>query len=154
MSYRYDLLEPNTDRNKAIDDLTAAIGMLYAESWNRDKESTYRKPFSLNFAAFTQLWFSSALKLFVAYDDDKPVGFLIGMVFRPLPYDASVFQVEDWYSAGIDELERGLFDYAMHALRFIGCDEVWVADKVDRSPAAMKGWRESNTFLYHRFIKE
>ena len=154
MSYKYDLLEPATDRNKAIDDLTAAIGTLYAESWNRDKEAEYKRPFALNIAAFTNLWFGGALKLFMAYDDDKPIGFLVGMVFRPLPYEASVFQVEDWYSAGISEVEQGLFDCAVNAIRFIGCSEIWVADKIDRNPKAMNGWKETNTFQYHRFTKE
>lgn len=154
MAYRYDILEPDSDRNKAIDDLSAALGTLYVDSWSRDKEPEYHKPFSLNVAAFAQLWFMQSLRLFIAYDDDKPVGFLIGMVFRPLPYEASVFQVEDWYASGIDEVERGLFDFATSAVRFMGCDEVWVADRVDRDPKPMKGWREANTFKYHRFTKE
>lgn len=154
MAYRYDILEPTTDRNKALDDFSAAMGTLYLESWNRDKEPLYHKPFSLNIAAFAQLWFTQTLKLFIAYDGDKPVGFLVGMVFRPLPYEANVFQIEDWYGSGIDEVERGLFDFATSAIRFMGCDELWLADRADREPSPMKGWKVENTFRYYRFTKE
>lgn len=149
----YDILEPDADYNKALDSLSEQVGALYAESWAKDKQETYKKPFSMNIAAFAQMWFSHALKLLVAKEDGKAIGFLVGMVFRPLPYDATVFQVEDWYALK-EEAERGLFDYMEKAVRFIGVDEIWVADKADREPKVKSSvWKEENKFLFRRYVR-
>lgn len=150
----YDIFEPGTDVNASIDSLNTNIGPIYAESWVKDKQPDYGKPFDMNVAAFVQMWLSNGIKLFVAMEDKKVVGYLIGMVFRPLPYNATVFQVEDWYARGDKEVEQGLFDFAMNAIRFIGCDEILIADRADRKPLVRgNGWKESNTYLYHRFVK-
>lgn len=149
----YDILMPDKDYNVALDALNEALGTIYAESWAKDKQDTYGKPFNMNLATFAQLWFDSALKIFVAREDGKVVGFMVGMVFRPLPYDASVFQIEDWYSTRGDVV-RGLFDYAVQAIRFIGCDEIWIADRADREPVIDSPvWKEHNRFLFRRYTR-
>ena len=63
-----DILEPDDDINIAVDNLGNEIGKLYAESWREDKEPHYKKPFSLNVAAFAQMWYAKTLKIFIAYD--------------------------------------------------------------------------------------
>lgn len=149
----YDIFEPDSDYNKALDNLSEQVGSLYAESWAKDKQETYGKPFNMNIAAFAQMWFNHSLKLLVAKDGDSVVGFLVGMVFRPLPYDAMVFQVEDWYSS-VPEAEKGLFEYMEKAIRFIGCDEIWIADKADRDvPVGSDTWKEANRFLFRRYTR-
>lgn len=151
----YDILEPGVDVNASIENLSNSIGALYAESWIKDKEPEYHKPFNMNVAAFVQMWLGNSLKIFIATENNEIKGYLVGMVFRPIPYEASVFQVEDWYAKGDIEIEQGLFDFAVSALRFIGCDEILIADRIDRKPLLRgSGWKESNTFLYHRFIKD
>lgn len=150
----YDILEPSSDYNASLDGLYKYLGSIYAESWHEDKEGTYNKPFSLNIAAFARMWFDHALKIFIAMEDGEVVGFLVGMVFRPLPYEATVFQVEDWYSTR-EDVVAGLFDYAENAIRFIGCDELWVADRADREPpVAGKIWKLTNTFRFYRYVRE
>lgn len=151
--YTYDMLEPTQDLNESMDMLGRDLADLYAKSWNADKKHVYDKQFSLNIQAFAQMWFSKTLRVFMAYDGRKPVGFLIGIVFRPMPYEASVFQIEDWYTDGDREMERGLFDYAMNAVRFIGCDEIWVAHKADHEVDLPSKWHEQNTFRLHRYVK-
>lgn len=149
----YDILMPESDYNKALDTLSATLGDIYAESWVKDKQETYGKTFNMNLATFAQLWFNSALKIFVATENGNTVGFMVGMVFRPLPYDASVFQIEDWYSSRQDVV-KGLFDYAQNAIRFIGCDEVWIADRADREPMInSSAWKENNRFLFRRYVR-
>ena len=147
----YDILLPDPDYNKALDQLNEALESLYVESWVADKQEAYGKPFNMNLASFVQMWVNSALKIFLARDNGKVVGFMVGMVFRPLPYDASVFQVEDWYSKD-PAVVKGLFDYAMQAVKFIGCDEIWVADRADREPL-VTGWKEANRFMFHRYVR-
>ena len=79
--------------------------------------------------------------------------FLIGMVFRPLPYEASVFQIEDWYTRGDEALKKQLFDFVVNAIRFIGCDEIWVADHEGKAPDLGMRWKEKNTFHLRRYVK-
>lgn len=151
-----DILEPDDDINIAVDNLGNEIGKLYAESWREDKEPHYKKPFSLNVAAFAQMWYAKTLKIFIAYDErHEPVGYLIGMVFRPLPYEASIFKVEDWYTRGDTRLEEALFAHAAQAIRYIGCDELWVADDAgDRIPPVPVAWVEENKFTLRRYKKK
>lgn len=102
------------------------------------------------------MWYAKTLKIFIAYDErHEPVGYLIGMVFRPLPYEASVFKVEDWYTRGDTRLEEALFAHAAQAIRYIGCDELWVADDAgDRIPPVPVAWVEENKFTLRRYKKK
>jgi len=155
MAYYFDILEPTENFDESLDALTKNLGTLYMESWENDKRNIYNRPFNLNIATFAHLWFSKSLKLFIAYEEgtDKAVGFIIGMVFRPLPYEASVFQFEDWYMGGDKQMEKDMFKYATDAIRFIGCDELWVADRADRMPPIAGGWKEENNFQFRRYTK-
>lgn len=150
----YDILEPSSDYNASLDGLSKYLGKIYMDSWNAEKRDVYKKPFDLNIAAFAQMWFHHSLKVFLAMEGDEVQGFLVGIVFRPLPYEATVFQVEDWYSES-ESVVKGLFEYAQNAIRFIGCDELWVADKADREPP-INGtmWKRANTFQFFRFVRE
>lgn len=75
--------------------------------------------------------------------------------FRPLPYEASVFKVEDWYTRGDTRLEEALFAHAAQAIRYIGCDELWVADDAgDRIPPVPVAWVEENKFTLRRYKKK
>lgn len=150
-----DILEPVADPSKAVQDLQDAIADLYLEAWEKDLRPTYGKPFSLNIDAFVSMWFDKGLKLFMAYDEQrKPVGFLIGMVFRPMPYQASVFQVEAWYARDGEATVKQLFDYAVNAVRFIGCDEIWITDDPSKTPPALGSWKIKNEFTMHRYVRE
>ena len=151
----FDILEPTSNLDESLDKLGRIVGPLYQESWDKTKSTTYGgAPFNLNINAFANMWFAKALKIFVAYDADRnPVGFLLGMTFRPLPYESSVFRVEDWYTKGDADIEKQLFEYVSQAVRFIGCDEFWVADGVDRVPAMPAAWKHQNTFPLRRYVK-
>ena len=68
MSYRIDILEPDSDINVALDDLTREFAPLYTASWVNEKQRIYGKPFDMNVQTFAQLWFTKALKIFMAWD--------------------------------------------------------------------------------------
>lgn len=153
MTYYYDMLEPSENLDQSLEKLGNNLASLYHESWEADKRQNYNKPFNLNINAFAQMWFNGHLRIFMAYDEKKePVGFLIGMAFRPLPYEANVFQIEDWFTRHDMTVEKGLFEYVEQAIRFIGCDEVWCADKSGRMPPFQR-WKEANTFQLRRYLK-
>lgn len=156
MGYYADILVPDNDLNASLDKLGRLVGPLYAEAWNKNKRKHYGdKPFDLNINAFAAMWFDGALKIFVLYDDSNndPVGFLTGAVFRPMPYKATVFQIQEWYVKDNTGPEQQLIDYTMQSIRILGCDEVWVHD-TDRRPDMSKcGWKQDGEFVGLRFIK-
>lgn len=160
MSYFVDIMEPSKDLNKAVEQLGDTMSMLYKRSWDEDKKDKYNDHnFNLNIAVFVDMWVSGVLKLFIVYDRDdsnKPVGFLIGMTFRPLPYEARVFQVEDWYvlpehrEAG----EKLLFEHIVQAIRYMSCDEIWTSgDVTGDAPDLGANWKRANCFHRYRFVK-
>ena len=150
-----DILDPVDNPADAVERLRSAIADIYQEAWDKQLKPTYKRNFSLNVHIFAQLWYQKALKVFIAYDTQRnPVGFLIGTVYRPLSYDASVFQVETWYARDGEETKNQLFEYASNALRFIGCDEVLVMDTPEDTVPLMPKWKESHRFTMHRYTKE
>lgn len=160
MRYFIDILEADKDLNKAVDQLGNAISVLYKQSWDENmKDQHSGKPFNLNIGVFVDMWVNGVLKLFMVYDkedNNKPVGFLIGMVFRPLPYDARVFQIEEWYVAPEhrEVAEQMLLDHVMNAVRYMTCDEVWTyGDKKGDAPNITGNWKRANCFHRYRFVK-
>lgn len=160
MSYYVDILEPAKDLDASLERLSSTVGVLYRDCWNATKRERYGdKPFDLNINAFVNMWFSNALKLFIAYDatTKKPVGFLAGLVLRPLPYNANVFQIEEYYALGglEDRVEPLLIDHAVQAMKFIGTDEVWISrDSAGKSPKLPEQWKLANEFVLFRYTKE
>ena len=157
MNIYCDIFEPTSDANASLEQLAEKFSGLYGEAWDKDKRAYYSRPFEPNIPAFARMWLDKTLKLFMAYDRDtgKSVGYLVGMVFRPLPYQASVFQIEDWYHGGNLIVGSALFDYMKQALRFLGCDEIWITDLPGRLPDLVDAtWKQHNTFTMHRYVKE
>lgn len=158
MGYYADILEPSKDLNVAVDQLGTKIGGLYSEAWNKHMKAKYNdKPFNLHAAVFVNMWLAGSIKVFVVYDgnDNSPVGFLVGMVFRPLPYEASVFQIEEWYTKGDNiEAERVLLDHVVGAIRYLACDEIWAPGGNDGVAPILGGkWKVANTFSRYRYTK-
>lgn len=148
--FTYDLLEPSTDLNEALDTLTTAFAPLYTDSWVKEKAPLKgNPPFDMNVNTFVNMWFSKAMKIVMAYEDGTPVGYLMGMVFRPLPYRATVFQVEDWYaSKDRTQVIGELFHYTQNALRFIGVDELWVSHGPNEwVPPLAGGWAKTGSTI-------
>lgn len=153
----YDMLEPLADLNASLDLLTGVFAPIYTEHWVKD-EAPLRgnPPFDMNVNAFAQMWFAKTLRIFIAYGDDKKVaGYLIGLVFRPLPYQASIFQVEDWYAReNRQEVIDGLFEYMNTALRFMGVDELWISHNERRTtPRIDNMWRRLGATIIDRYGK-
>lgn len=157
--YTYDLLEPGHDLNAALDELTSTFAPLYTESFIKEKAPKKGNPaFDMNVNAFAQMWFSKVMRIFMAYDGKgEPCGYLLGMMFRPLTHQASIFQIEDWYAKGEDarHISTELFDYARKACKFMGIDELWVSHGKDEwYPALLHEWKPDGETVITRYIKE
>ncbi|MBD5584550.1 MAG: hypothetical protein HDQ88_05665 [Clostridia bacterium] len=152
---RYELLEPARNLDEALDTLTKVFAPLYTQSWVKEKAAAHEDaPFDMNVGVFANMWFSKALKLIIAYDGEHPVGYLMGMVFRPLPYQAQVFQIEDWYADGKQDVADGLFNYAREAAKFLGTDEIWVShSEKELYPLLGGDWQITGKTVIDRYVR-
>lgn len=157
MNIYCDIFEPSNDANESLERLAKEFSGLYGKAWDKDKRGHYEgRKFDPNIPAIARMWLDKSLKIFMAYDRDTntPVGYLMGIVFRPLPYQANVFQIDDWFHDGNIAVGAALFDYAKQAMRFIGCDEIWITDFASRIPDLTDGsWGLGNEFVMMRYIK-
>lgn len=154
--YYIDILEPSKDLNASMEALGSSIGVLYQKHWAEDLQSSYEKVFDLNIQAFANMWFDGILKLFVAktFDGSKPLGFVVGILHRPMTFKASVFSVQDWYAGGDKRLEEALFDHVAQAIRILGCDEIWVSPDVKGElPKLASPWEKKQDLKIARFVK-
>lgn len=153
---QYDMLEPLSDLNASLDLLTGVFAPIYTEHWVKD-EAPLRgnPPFDMNVNAFAQMWFAKTLRIFMAYEDKRAAGYIIGLVFRPLPYQASVFQVEDWYARENNrEVVKGLFDYLETGLKFMGIDELWISHNERMAlPPVSHLWQRRGATIIDRYGK-
>lgn len=153
--YYYDILEPDENLEIASDNFNRIIGRLYYQSYEANKRAVYNKPFDLNVQGLTGMWFTKLMKVFIVYDrNNQEVGFLAGMCFRPMSYNAALFQIEDWYvEPGHEAALAGLFDHVLAAVRILGIDEIIVNDSADRTINFGPRWKKVNSFKMDRYVK-
>lgn len=152
--YTYDLFEPSANSDESLERLTREFAPLHMRSWEQSKKPHYDRAYDLNVGAFANMWLSKSLKIFMAYEAAKPVGFLMGYLFRPMQYNATTFQVEDWFTGNNQEVEDGLFDYLHTAMRFMGCDELLIMTDLNE-PYRDIGpeWHPRNSFKMVRYVR-
>ena len=150
-----DILEPKQDPEESVRLASTVLAPLYQKCWQEEQEPYYGKPFDLHAQLFLDLWFTGGSKIFLARrrGSDEAIGFLVGMLFRPIQYNAHVFQVQDWYAGGRADVEQELFDHVVSALRFIGCDEIWVGRSLKSAPSLGSSWKKANDFSITRYVK-
>ena len=158
MAMYCDIFEPSGDVNESLERLSKVFAPLYGRAWEEDKKATYEgKPFDPSIPTIARMWLDKALKIFIVYDGPmgKPIGFLMGAVFRPMPYQANVFQIDDWYTGGDPVMQDILFGHVKQAIRYIGCDEIWMTDNIGRVPdMSDTTWKLSNEFSMKRFTRK
>lgn len=156
MGYYIDIFDPQSDINAALDSLGRNIGKLYAEAWAANKQKDYDdKPFDLHINSFANMWIEGHLKIFFVYDDQtkEAIGFLVGAVFRPLPFKANVFHVQEYYARGGADVEKALLDHVVKAIRILGCDEVWMEIYPHRNVDLGSAWKHGRDFTMRRYAK-
>lgn len=153
--YTYDLFEPINDRDKALERLLKDFAPLHMEAWEKRKRAKYKRDYDLNVTTFVAMWLNKNLKIFMAYDGDKSVGYLTGLTYRPMEYMATAFQVDDWYTNDSPVIEAGLFDYLHDALRLMGCDELLIPqDGQDELPQIGDAWEKASETRLVRFVRK
>lgn len=151
---RYELLEPSADPNASFDKLTRVFSPLYTESWTRDKAPARGIAFDLNVGAFANLWLSKTLRIFIAYDDNsQPIGYLIGILYRPLTHNVNVFQIEDWYIKD-GQSSHGMFEHVYSVMPYMGVDEIQIQHRAEEYFTPPEGkWQKVSTVTTYNFKK-
>ena len=151
-----DILEvPEGDKSAALEAMGRAVAPLMAKAWEEDRKFFGDRPFNLNAQAMAQLWLSGDLKIFVAYDDKRePVGYLSGVVYRPLQYETRAFAIQSWWAPD-GEAKAVLFGTALDAMKFLGVPEAFAVLRDGESlPALPAKWKESGRQMQVRLVKE
>lgn len=129
MALRYEYIGKPKDSDEGIE-LMQKIAPLLAEQWEARGQPFYGYPFTLNYEAFIMLWLKNAFVFIVAFEDDVPVGILIGIKFIPMYHQCSVLQIENCYGKR-GEIEIGLYQYLKSLRNVIGYDELWLATHIN-----------------------
>lgn len=134
--------------------LTDVLMPLYNEYWQTICKPLYDVEFSPKAEAFMSIWATGIGKVLIAYRDDKPVGFLVGTVYRPMQFDATVLHVQDYYCDHDNEVMHSLFTKLDEIARILSCTEIWF-EKCDHDvrPMINSSWRAKNIIEMTRFTR-
>lgn len=77
----------------------------------------------INLLSFVQTWAMGSTLITMAYEDDKPVGVLIGLRYSHLFYTGSTMQVIALYGERPD-VEQGLLDYVSSLIPAMSIDTI------------------------------
>lgn len=141
----YDVLEPSDNVDESLKRLTDIFAPLYTASWVAEKAKLYGDPpFNMNVAAFASMWLNKSMRIFIGYQDMRPAGYIVGILFQPFTHRRSILQVEDWFAPDNPELLQGMFDYMQQALKFMAVDEMWISvGPHDKLPPVSSAWKET-----------
>ena len=139
MTIRYDLIDPPADPTKAIEFLTTDFLPLVEEFWKAKGQKFFGvDQWSIQAPDFTQLWLNQSVVLIMAYEDDKPAGFIIAAHLQPLFYQQRQLQVDQWYGR-TEEIQRGLFKYLFSNFKFFQAEALVVPEYKDWETQSL-GW--------------
>ena len=95
---------------KFIDRLRDEVFPLLDKWWKSYGMKETGRIMDINLLSFVQTWAMGSTLITMAYDNDKPVGVLIGLRYSNLFYTGSTMQVIALYG-DTPEVEQGLLDY-------------------------------------------
>ena len=147
----YKYLETPKTPEIAVDTMQNIIAPLFEKYWQERGKQGFNRPLDFNVLTFVQMWLMGSLLMIVAYEDNKPVGFFVGVRFTPLMFKATAVQAEVYYGP-TKEIEDGLFKYLMNIVGFMDIDEVWI--NYGAQGNATVPWPKKNSFTVERFVKE
>lgn len=125
---KFDLIEPIKNPKEATEFLAKNFLPLFDEYWEAKGKDYYEaKIWDIKAIDFTELWMRGTLTLVLAKEDDKPVGFILGAILRPLLYDTRLLRIEAWYAKDQD-IEYDMFTYLENGLKFMQVDEITIPE--------------------------
>lgn len=127
---RYVFLE----KPKTAEEVSRLLGQdiipIFKEYWDNCGEKFHGRPFGFDeqgSLSFMRAWVSGAVLLVMAYEDDKPAGFIVMAKLLPLLYQSSILHIDSYYGR-TPEILRGLFDFLKSVLGVLSPDEIIIPD--------------------------
>lgn len=120
---------------------------LYQEYWQNKARGIYNEPFNVQMQALVNLWFNGSIKIFIATDNDIVVGFCIALVYRPIAYNNTVFQIQDFYvRPNNTEAREKLIGLLMDSTLILNCNEIQSSEPLD-----LPNWTEMPDIITKRY---
>lgn len=148
---QYKFIEPPRDNQKAVAFMQDTMMPLLMEYWEKEGLSQFKRTFNFNVVSFVQMWLMGSLLIIIAYDNGKPAGFILGLRFVPVLFDARALQIEVSYTP-TEELRKGIYEYLMTIVGFMGIDELW-ADP-ESLPDGVVTWPVASGYSVTRYVKD
>jgi len=149
LTYKY-IPAPKTVES-GIQYLQNELVPMFDEYWTRHGEKIYGEPAALQIPNLFVMWKHGGLAVVIAYENNKPVGFMFGIRFCPVTYRANALQLELWHCRDA-EVEQGMFNYLFELMPLQDITEFRITSDV---PLRAKiPWKKKNTFTLERYMKE
>lgn len=152
MAISYKFIDKPRTFDEGANCLEYEIYPLLQEFWELKGKGFYDKPLAFNAPAFVNLWVMNGLVLVLAYEDEKPVGILIGIKYNPMMFDATLLQVETLYGKK-PEVEAGLMNYLASITPILGVDEIQMQGDMNSYNRCPDNWRTGSSYTIARFYK-
>lgn len=152
ITYKY--IDPPSQDNpqKAINFMRDTLVPLISEYWNVEGSHMYNKPLNINIISLVQMWLYNDLMIIVAYDDNTPCGFFIGVKFTHILYAARAVQCEVVWARD-KSLIDGFYKYLNDIISFMDMNEIWTRRTINMPAPAMR-WPKQTAYVIERFVKE
>lgn len=145
----FQYVEPSSDVNDITRFITNELEPFLADWWDKRGKEFFDADLDVGYTAFVQMWRCRSLHIIMAYENKEPVGFLLGIAFKPMMFSGrSALQVEAW-DADRKDIETGLFNYLDKISPFLGLHEIWISSDVGDLPTVP--WQKLNAFTVTRF---
>lgn len=108
---------------KFIDRLRDEVFPMLDKWWKAYGMKETGRIMDINLLSFVQTWSMGSTLITMAYDNDKPVGVLIGLRYSHLFYTGSTMQVISLYG-DTPEVEQGLLDYVSSLIPAMSIDTI------------------------------
>lgn len=145
----YRTLKTPDDEAVALVTMQDFMGLL-AEYWHKNGKSVYGKPLALEAQQFAHAWTYGSIIIMMAYEDGKPVGFLMGVMNRAITHDSKMLQIEKWYGK-TPEIERGLLNHLYSRLNDLQRTEVVVPEIDGTIFEPLPNFSEERVFKLHYY---
>lgn len=148
------LLEANpNDMDSSIRKLTEEFIPAFTEHWQNGYEEFFEARPSLFIQLFVNMWVHGDLKLVLAKEGVKTVGFFIAMPFRPMEYEARVLNITDFWCNGDIAVQRALSLYAEDMAKLLACNEVWYDGLAKLPPTFSPQWKLMQPQYIYRLVR-
>lgn len=109
-----------------IQNIVASLFPLLQTYWEEEGKGLHENAgLEFNTLAFVQMMYAGGIELFFAYDDNRPVGFILGSKFKSILCNMNQLVIDIWYAPD-DEVGKSLFTALKNSLPFMKVQEVLI----------------------------